>query len=129
MEQTNDFERIEVCGMGGMQVYRGTIALQIKSENVVIEIGIVSQQHAIAHILHKILQGLGCGQTGIALQFGNNGVTQSYRYILRLERIVAGTLTQQNPRKGDAWETVLNIGRTLHLTFMVIDRLLASNQT
>ena len=74
LEQTNDFERIEVCGMSGMQVYRGAIALQIKSENVVIEVGIVSQQHAIAHILHKILQGLGCGQTGIALQFGNNGV-------------------------------------------------------
>ena len=55
--------------------------------------------------------------------------TQSYRYIPRLERIVAGTLTQQNPRKGDAWETVLNIGRTLHWTFMVIDRPLASNQT
>lgn len=54
---------------------------------------------------------------------------QSYRYIPRLERIVAGTLTQQNPRKGDAWETVLNIGRTLHWTFMVIDRPLASNQT
>ena len=54
---------------------------------------------------------------------------QSYRYIPRLERIVAGTLTQQNPKKGDAWETVLNIGRTLHWTFMVIDRPLASNQT
>ena len=58
-----------------------------------------------------------------------NPSTQSYRYIPRLERIVAGTLTQQNPRKGDAWETVLNIGRTLHWTFMVIDRPLASNQT
>ena len=54
---------------------------------------------------------------------------QSYRYIPRLERIVAGTLTQQNPRKGDAWETVLNIGRTLHWSFVVIDRPLASNQT
>ena len=74
LEQPNDFERIEVCGMGGVQVYRGAIALQIESENVVIKIGIVSQQHAVAHILHKALQGL-CGrQTGIALQFGHNGV-------------------------------------------------------
>ena len=74
LEQPNDFERIEVCGMGGVQVYRGAIALQIESENVVIKIGIVSQQHAAAHILHKALQGLCNRQTGVALQFGHNGV-------------------------------------------------------
>ncbi|GJH40653.1 hypothetical protein RCZ04_12030 [Capnocytophaga sp. HP1101] len=46
----------------------------------------------------------------------------TYRYIPRLERIVQGQLTQQNPKIDDAWETVLNLGRTLHWTLMVIDR-------
>ena len=60
----------------------------------------------------------------------NNGATARslppstlpYRYIPRLSRIVAGTLTQENPKRNDAWETVLERGRTLHWSFVVIDR-------
>ena len=52
----------------------------------------------------------------------------SFRYIPRLERIVAGTLVQQYPKKNDDWETVSSVGRTLHWTFMVLDRPRAAGQ-
>ncbi len=66
----------------------------------------------------------------------NNGATARslppstlpYRYIPRLSRIVAGTLTQENPKRNDAWETVLERGRTLHWSFVVIDRPNAADQ-
>ncbi|GIJ93093.1 hypothetical protein CAPN002_03110 [Capnocytophaga stomatis] len=49
------------------------------------------------------------------------------RYIPRLSRIVAGKLTQTDPPIGSEWETVLNVGRTLNWSLMVLDRKPATN--
>jgi len=40
--------------------------------------------------------------------------TKKSRYIPNIERVISGNLTQTNPSKGSAWETVTNVGRVLN---------------
>jgi subtilisin-like proprotein convertase family protein len=40
--------------------------------------------------------------------------TKKTRYIPNIERIISGNLTQTNPSRGSAWETVTDVGRVLN---------------
>ena len=40
--------------------------------------------------------------------------TKKTRYIPNIERVISGNLTQTNPSRGSAWETVTDVGRVLN---------------
>lgn len=48
--------------------------------------------------------------------------SNTYRYVPKLSRIVAGQLTETNPNSGDDWETVSTVGRSLNYALTVRDR-------
>ncbi|MDT7832401.1 zinc-dependent metalloprotease family protein [Flavobacteriaceae bacterium S356] len=48
--------------------------------------------------------------------------TKKDRYIPKLSRIVAGSLTETSPSSGSDWETVSTVGRTLNWALTVRDR-------
>ncbi len=54
--------------------------------------------------------------------------TLPYRYFPRLDRIVAGNLTQTNPSLGSAWETVPLVERELNFALTVRDNALGGGQ-
>lgn len=56
-----------------------------------------------------------------------NVVTESHRFVPKLERIKAGTLTDEGPFP-QAWETVPTVPRTINFAFVVRDRKLLSGE-
>ncbi|MDO1513268.1 zinc-dependent metalloprotease family protein [Maribacter confluentis] len=51
------------------------------------------------------------------------------RYFPNLNRVLSGQLTQVLPSRGDAWETVSNIGRSLNFSLTVRDNALNGGQS
>ena len=74
LQQPNEFERIQIARTLLFQRYGGQIALQIEIQNMIIVVGIVSQQHAVAHIIHEHLQSFSMTMQHMSLHFSNQWI-------------------------------------------------------